>query len=67
MSEIQIPEASLVRLRAAYQQFEILAGVVAEALGIDPREVQHVNVQKGVFVVPEEAVAEPANGAVHAG
>jgi len=62
MSEIAIPTRSLERLRAAYAQFETLAGVVAEAMGIEPSEVQSVNVQKGVFVVSDEVAARSDNG-----
>jgi len=49
MSEIQIPERSLARLRAAYQQFEQISGLVAEAMGLDPAAVVNINVEKGVF------------------
>jgi len=42
MSEIQIPERSLARLRAAYQQFEQISGLVAEAMGLDPSAVSNV-------------------------
>ena len=54
MSEIQIPERSLARLRAAYQQFEQISGLVAEAMGLDPSAVSNVNIVDGVFSVRDD-------------
>lgn len=67
MSEMQIPPASLERLKVAYTQFEQLAAVVAEAMGIPPGTPMQINVQRGVFVLEESApVEEPAKNGVAA-
>lgn len=63
MTDIAIPPASLERLRAAYAQFEQLAAVVAEALGIPPGEVRQISLPRGVFIVGDEQLApERENG-----
>ena len=62
MAEVSIPTASLERLRAAYAQFEQLAAVVAEALGIPPGEVRQISLPRGVFVVGNALAPERENG-----
>lgn len=56
-----IPEASLQRLQQAYQQFEQLAGVIAEAMGLSITGKYRLDLPNGQFVIDEEA---PANGLV---
>lgn len=64
MKAIPIPPASLERLRMAYAQFEQLATVVAEAMGLPSGAVKRVEMQDGVFVVDDGSADEPHNGAV---
>jgi hypothetical protein len=71
MTEVQIPRGSLERLRANYAQFEQLAAVVAEAMGL--QNVQSINLPKGIFVVQDGEPAptpgldpEHANGVAYA-
>lgn len=54
-----IPPASLVRLQQAYAQFEQLATVVAEAMGIDISGKFRLDLQGKQFVIEEAA---PTNG-----
>lgn len=62
MAEVPIPPASLERLRATYAQFEQLAAVVAEAMGLPPGAVQQVSLPKGVFVTSDEPAEQHVNG-----
>lgn len=59
MTEVPIPPASLERLRGVYGQFEQLATLVAEAMGIPPGSVTQVSLPKGVFVVDDGQPAAP--------
>lgn len=65
MSPLAIPPASLDRLRTAYANFEQMALVIAEAMGIDPRQPYRLDLQTGVFVVDEPEMA--TNGQVSHG
>jgi hypothetical protein len=58
MSDIPIPPASLERLRAAYAQFEQLAAIVAEAMGIPPGTARHLDMAHGVFQIEREDVTD---------
>lgn len=58
MSEVKIPQASLERLRMTYGQFEQLAAVVAEAMGLPPGQVQSINLPGGTFVVNDGETPE---------
>jgi len=48
--EYQIPGPSLQRLVAAMQQFEQLAAVIAEGMGIPAAEPRRLNLERGVFI-----------------
>lgn len=58
MTDFPIPPASLERLRVAYTQFEQLAAVVSEAMGVPPGP-RSLNIQRGVFVVEQSAELAP--------
>jgi len=60
MKQVPIPPASLERLRVLYAQFEQLATVVSEAMGIPPTAVKQISLPNGVFVVEDDA--ESTNG-----
>lgn len=62
MSQVVIPPASLERLRLAYGQFEQLAQVVAEALGIPPGAARHLDLVGGCFELQDASKAEQKNG-----
>lgn len=64
MKAIPIPPPSLERLRAAYAQFEQLATVVAEAMGLPTGAVKRVEMQDGTFIVEDAPPGESQNGVV---
>ena len=43
----------------AYSQFEQLAAVVAEAMGLAPGSTKQINLPNGVFVVDDGQAAAP--------
>jgi hypothetical protein len=62
--EYQIPPASLQRLQAMMQQFEQLANVIGEAMGIPPEAQRTLNMERGVFILARPDLVP--NGAVPA-
>ena len=64
-TEVRIPAASLERLRVAYSQFEQLAAVVAEAMGLEAGSTKQINLPNGVFVVDDGQAAAPAVAPEH--
>lgn len=61
-TEYQIPPASLQRLLSAMQQFEMLASVIAEAIGIPAETVRTLNIERGVFIVGQSVPVQNPNG-----
>jgi hypothetical protein len=59
MTEVQIPRASMERMRQAYGQFEQLTVIVAEALDIPATAQRRLDFERGMFVIEE-----PPNGRV---
>lgn len=64
MKYYDIPPASLERLRMAYQQFEQLAGVISEAMGLGPGVTAQLDLAGGHFNVKEDddAIPDRVNG-----
>jgi hypothetical protein len=60
--EIAIPSPSLERLRQAYAQFDQLALIIAEAVGIEARQSRQLDMERGVFLVGQN---HSANGRVN--
>ena len=65
MTDHPIPAASQQRLAAAYGQFQELAKVIVEAMGLADREVR-LELERGVIVelTPGEQLAAAPNGQV---
>jgi hypothetical protein len=61
VSEYPIPPLALARLRAAYEQFQLVAQIVADTLELPPG-ARRVEFDRGVFVVNEHQSS--SNGAV---
>lgn len=61
---VPISTASLARLRASYNQFEQLSTIIAEALDLDPRSIERVDLPNGAFIVKSEPsiIVEDTNG-----
>lgn len=51
---IPIPGPSLERLRLAYTNFEQLAVVISEALGLDSTITARIDLPRGAFVIVED-------------
>lgn len=64
MSDVQIPETSLQRIRTMYQQLDLVCQVVAEAIGIPSDTRRGLNLERGVFVLEDQSA--PTNGVVQA-
>ena len=60
---IPIPGPSLERLRLAYTNFEQLAVVISEALGLDNTVSCRVDLPRGAFVIVEDDTDTEAVGA----
>lgn len=58
---VAIPAASLARLRTAYHQVEQISAIVAEAIGIDPRSIERLDLPGGAFLVRDDPLARLAD------
>ena len=61
-TEYKIPPASLQRLISAMQQFEMIASVISEAIGIPGDAQRTLNIERGVFIVGQSVPQPNPNG-----
>jgi hypothetical protein len=64
MSTLAVPSASLERLRAVYANFEQMAQIIIEAMGVGPGLRWRLDLQAGVFVI-DEPEPQVVNGHVN--
>jgi hypothetical protein len=65
MTKHPIPAASLQRMRVAQAQFQEMANMIAEAMGMDISQRFQLDLQEGVFLTEDPAPAleaERVNG-----
>jgi hypothetical protein len=55
-----IPPASLERLRAAYANFEVMANIVSEAMGLGPGITARIDLGEGAFFVEDGKLEQSA-------
>ena len=61
-TRVPMTEGSIARLRTAYSQFEQTSLIIAEAMGIAPKDIEGLDLPGGAFLVKDEQAAGESNG-----